>query len=185
MPGRKLLLIVLGIAGAAYLVSPYVAVWRLATALQQGDERAVERLIDWNSVRAGLKEDIAEGIASSPDRDDTAASTRLPPFGAGFVSGIADSEIDREFTPQRTLRAFHELEPADVQTRQIGMRVILAALRGGAFVGPSSFVLTLRLPADDHRAAPLRFKFMVRQGTWRLVRAWLPETLLEEVASRT
>ena len=83
---------------AAYVVYPYVTLYRLGQAIRHGDATMLQSMVDWPSVREGIKEDICDLVIDEPP--EAKHGGKLPPFGAGFVRGIAANAIDERVTPQ-------------------------------------------------------------------------------------
>ena len=83
--------------GIAYVAYPYVALYRLGSAIRSADAATLEVLVDWPAVREGIKEDVCDLAA---ENSNPKATADLPPFGASFVRGIASSSIDQKVTPQ-------------------------------------------------------------------------------------
>src|SRR5690348_10003312 len=96
--GLKPIIGVLLAIAVTYGAYPYVTLYRLGHAIRSGDAGALQTLVDWQAVREGIKEDICDQVADQPAAAKT--SQQLPPFGAGFVRGIASTAIDRRVTPQ-------------------------------------------------------------------------------------
>jgi hypothetical protein len=189
MVGKRLMIVAVVFLTVAYAVTPYIALWRLASALREGDARTLEAMIDWDSVRDGLKEDVADGIVGLPD-DATAttqvAANTLPPFGASFISGIAGSVIDRDVTPQHLVALIRQLAPAEPAA--IGPVKLMAALGGvdhAFFDSPTSFTLRMHCAGQDPQDEPLRVRMEMHDGAWRVMRAWIPQDLIERANART
>src|SRR6202020_1771655 len=97
--------------GVAYVAYPYVTLYRLGSAIRGADAATLETLVDWPSVREGIKEDICDlGV----DDGETQRGTKLPPFGASFMRDIASSTIDQKVTP-KAIAAASEAFPATKQ----------------------------------------------------------------------
>jgi Protein of unknown function (DUF2939) len=168
----------IGLLVTAYLAMPYVTLWRLYAGMQSGDDAVLQQLIDWNSVRAGFKEDIADGLIGPPP-SRTIGNT-LPAFGASFVSGIAGSVVDREVTPQHLVSTVREMEPVSASETSEFPSVIWAF-----FDGPTRFELKLHCPGQDEQDAPLRVRMQLRPGGWKVTRVWVPQDLVERANPRT
>ena len=172
----------------AYAAAPYVAVWRLSNAMQQGDAAVLRQMVDWGSVRAGLKDDIADGLVG-PGYAEGAGSARtieigtLPPFGASFVAGIAGSVVDHDVTPEHLVATLRQLQPAEVDPHAMPMPP--AGVRHAFFDSLTSFVLEVRCPGQDADDEPLRLRLAISGGVWKVVRAWIPQDLIDEAHSRT
>lgn len=165
-------LLTVGIAYAAY---PYVTLYRLGIAIRSADAETLEALVDWPSVREGIKEDICDLVV-----DDPAAkgSSDLPPFGASFMRGIASNTIDQAVTPQALLAATASVPPKPVQPER-GADV---HVNWAFFDSPTTFQVSLRAPGQ---AEPITLEMDLNGGLWRIKRVWLPTELLTNQPART
>ncbi len=68
-------------------------------------------------MRDALKQDISDGIIG-PVQTQMAANT-LPPFGASFVNGIADTAIDREVTDLAAWAVLFNPRYVDVTSKRV------------------------------------------------------------------
>jgi hypothetical protein len=196
MPGRKTLLSVLVLVCICYAAAPYVALWRMYRALSEEDAPSLARMVDWGAVRQGLKDDIAEGIIGMP-ATQMVASNGLPPFGSGFMSGIAGNVVDKEVTPQKVMVAVHSIQDGTGQPQQAPHASLMSALSlagtGDApchidrafFDSPTSFTIRIHAQGQDPDDPPLRVRFELRGLSWMLVRVWVPQDLMERVNFRT
>lgn len=166
------LLIVLG-----YMASPYVALWRLQTALERGDATSLEQGIDWKSVREGLKHDIADGVIG-PVETQLAANS-LPPFGASFVKGIADNAVERDVTPQNLIAVMRQMPSGGKSANPF------SCCDWAFFESPTAFTVTVSNPASDPDDGHLRLRMEMHNGRWTLMRAWIPQDIVERAAQRT
>jgi hypothetical protein len=167
------------VLAALYVGGPFITLWRVTRAVEVGDPSPLRGLIDWNAVRQGLRDDVTEGIVGIPQRRLIASNT-LPPFGSGFISGIAGSEIDHSVTPQALLevsRQLHEGSAGD------GF-ALFSAVVGARFTSPTRFELTLRVPCPDaDNEQPLHVRLAFHRGLWRVIRVWVPQDLMDMAAS--
>jgi hypothetical protein len=159
----------------AYGVYPYVALYRLGQAIRGGDATALQSMVNWDSVREGIKEDICDMVVDQPPQ--TKAGGQLPPFGAGFLRGIATNVIDKQVTPEALAKAAHEPETRHVATAGANVQVSWAF-----FAGPSTFVVDLNAPGQT---SPIRLQMDLREGAWHVTRVWLPLDLLSQANART
>src|SRR5215472_17301458 len=159
MLGRKPLIGALLAVGVAYCVYPYVTLYRLGQAIRNGDAARLEAMVDWNSVREGIKEDICDFVIDQPReaQDDGA----LPPFGAGFVRGIATNVIDKRVTPEALVAAAQQPE-AKQETSGDAVQVTWAF-----FAGPSTFVVDLSALGQSD---PIRLQMDLRDGSGYVTR---------------
>jgi Protein of unknown function (DUF2939) len=156
-----------------YGVYPYVTLYRLGAAIRGADAATLETLVDWPSVREGIKEDICDVVI---DDVDTKRGGALPAFGKSFMRGIASSNIDKNVTPQ----AIATIAPTSTP----------AASRPGAdvhvdwafFESPTKFSVSLR---TQGLAEPIRLEMELRNGEWQIRRVWLPTEMLTNAPART
>lgn len=156
-----------------YLAYPYVTLYRLGEAIHSGDARTLQHLVNWASVREGIKEDIADTMAG----DVSAAEGKgdLPGFGASFVRGLSANAVDQRVTPAGLVAATHHRNPpplhgADVQ------------VNWAFFDGPTQFMVSLTALGQ---ATPIRLQLELHGAAWRVTRVWLPADLLDEAKART
>ena len=74
-----------------YVVSPWIAAERLASALKSGDPAAIDRMVDFPSVRASLSSQITARM-NAEMRDDPQAANN--PF-AGLVTLLAPALVNQ------------------------------------------------------------------------------------------
>jgi hypothetical protein len=169
-----------GLLAACYIGGPFLTLWRITRALDSGDTVALQSLIDWASLRQGLKDDIADGVIGMP-RQTMVASNTLPPFGASFISGIAGSEIDRSVTPQGLLQAARWADPVSGSEAALSFPAIV----GAGFITPTQFDLRLRAPCQDTDEEPLHVRMVFQAGLWKVVRVWIPQDMMDRASSGT
>lgn len=161
----------------AYLASPYIAIWRLQVAMESGDTLALQNMIDWRAVRDGLKHDIADGIIG-PAQTQLASGT-LPAFGSSFMAGMADTAVEREVTPQNLVAVMRQMRPGHATTSPMDCFV------SAFFKSPGAFEIVVR---DDDLASDqqhLRLRLELHGIHWMVMRAWVPQDLIERATQRT
>ncbi len=175
-------LVLLPVCLGAYLAWPCVALYHMDAALQRGNTRALATAVEWDSVREGLKEDIADGIMGTDPTAtaaaDDASADALPPFGASFVKGMAGNAVDRIVTPERLAAEFGASRGAAALTRKASSFAIW-------FDSPTRFEASLRLGSKLRPTAPLRLQLdLVRVGwgwQWHITRAFVPTEVFAEL----
>jgi hypothetical protein len=175
MPGKRAVIGALLAVVVAYAIYPYVALYRLGQAIRQGDATSLETMVNWSAVREGIKEDICDQVIDRPS--EAKAGAQLPPFGSGFVRGIAGNAVDSRVTPQ-ALAAVAAPEPTEHQDAK-GSAVWVS---WAFFAGPSAFLVDVNAPGQ---AAAIRLQMDLRHGVWRVTRVWLPPELLTQANART
>ncbi len=159
---------------AGYVVSPCVALWGIAGALQHGDVAALERSVDWAALRNGMKQDIADGIIGPVSTQMSPSA--LPPFGTSFINGIAGSIIDHEMTAANLVALAHQDRGDDAMPNPFDL------IEHAYFQSASVFEVVLRNADDDSH---LRLQLELQGMHWRVTRAWIPQDMIERVAQRT
>jgi hypothetical protein len=175
MRAAKIAILVLLAVSMVHVASPYAAAWRMWNAALSGDSDTLAGLIDWDAVRTGIKEDIAEGIVGMPAHE-VAASNTLVPFGSSFMSGIAGNIVDRDLTPEHMAIALRALQ----KTGGFSGRITKAW-----FSWPDRFEIALRMPGQADEDPPLRVEMrwhspLEKGWGWQIVRAWVPQDLMEQ-----
>jgi hypothetical protein len=159
----------------AYLVWPYAALYRVGDALRHGDVVALTQDVDWDSVREGLKEDIADQIVPRP----VGVADGLPPFGSGFATAMAGNMIDHAVTPDRVAERQSLLQAADSTPG--------VSVRSAWFSGLTAFDASFQLFSDDAGAEPVRVHMdLVENGwwpQWQITRVWIPMPVLSHFQS--
>ena len=170
----------LGVLAGAYAGGPFVTLWRITHALESGDRDTLQAVIAWESVRQGLKDDISEGLLGMPQSRQV-ASNALPPFGASFISGIAATAIDRDVTAQGLLGVARLLDPGPAP----GGAGAVPSIVGAGFATPTCFDLRVLAPGQAPDETPLHVRLEFHQGSWQVMRVWIPQDLMDRAAART
>ena len=147
-----------------YAAYPFITLYRLRSAVRNGDTPTLALLVDWYSVREGIKEDICDLVLE--EAGDVANGGRLPAFGVSFVRGVTGSSVDREFTPANMtsiVRAAADNHTAD------------ASIEWAFFTGPGQFSAAVQTEAARQ---PIRIRFDFSGTRWQVSRVWLPDKLL-------
>src|ERR1700722_20366755 len=141
----------------AYVAYPYITLYRLGEAIRGADTATLEMLVDWPSVREGIKEDICDLVVddSAPQR-----GAKLPPFGASFMRGIASSTIDQKVTPQAIAAAsIAPLSSKPASAKPAGDVYVEWAF----FESPTAFSVSLR---QSSLSDPIRLQMELHHGEW-------------------
>jgi Protein of unknown function (DUF2939) len=184
--GKRIALAGIVTFAVVYVSAPYLAIWRLANALRQGDNAALETNIDWDAVREGLREDIADGITGAGDSDGTAPdvqaqSNELPPFGASFVKGIAGDVVNREVIPQHLSLMFQKMQDGRGSIASFIMHDVQYAF----FDSLDSFRITVHCPGQTLETGPVQVELALEGYTWKVVRVRVPGSIAGLASKRT
>jgi hypothetical protein len=150
----------------AYGIYPYVTLFRLGQAVRNGDAATLQSMVNWDAVREGIKEDICDLVVDQPAQQQ--AHGQLPPFGAGFLRGIATNAVDQRVTPEALVQAVRQPEPGNATEGPV-------QVSWAFFAGPSTFMVDL---AGQGQTDPIRLQMDLRDGAWCVTRVWLPPGLL-------
>jgi len=157
------------------LAYPYVTLYRLGSAVQGADAATLESLVDWYSVREGIKEDICDLVI---DEGPAPPHGKLPAFGSGFVRSIASNAIDKQVTPQAIAAA--SAAPRAAATTADGITKV--HVNWAFFESPTVFTVDL---TAKNMQEPIRMQLDLRHGVWQVRRVWLPEDMLKGQPART
>ncbi len=157
---------VLILAGGSYVAYPFVTLYQLRTAVRDGDTAALGKLIDWSSVREGIKEDICDLVLDEPG--DTAKKGQLPAFGASFVRGVTGNSVDREFTAERLADIAHPASPSTNDD---------ASISWAFFASPARFSIAVSVIGH---VEPVKAEMELTGLRWRVRRIWIPATILQD-----
>ena len=75
--------------GVWLVASPYITLWRLNTALTNSDVETLNALVDWESVRAEVKSELATVIGVTTQPSDLSTSSSFVGLAATFLSNAA------------------------------------------------------------------------------------------------
>ncbi len=172
----------------AYVAYPYVTLYRLGVAIQGSDAATLESLVDWPSVREGIKEDVCDLVVDDPGPK---TDSTLPPFGASFMRGIAANAIDQAVTPQALLAATgiethpskrRSFDPAVHEQPAPAQQPADVSVNWAFFDSPTTFTVSLQARGQ---ANPIKLELALRHGEWKVDRVWLPDELLTNSGART
>ena len=150
---------------AGYAAYPFATLYQLQFAARHGDAPTLSRMIDWSSVREGIKEDICDLVLEEPS--DPAKKGELPAFGASFVRGVTGTSVDRQFTAEALASA---AQPASTGKDD-------ASITWAFFTGPTRFSVHVTLIGETE---PIRAELALTGLWWRVVRVRIPSSLLVE-----
>lgn len=157
------------LVGASYAAYPCMTLYQLNSAVRSGDCNAVSRLVDWEKVREGVQEDIADEVTDVQDPQAVKAGTQLAPFGFSFMKGIAQHAVAREVTPENVVGVLREHQG----------HASSLALRMAYFESPTTFMVRL----GNEQSKEVRLRLELEDGNWRVTRVWLPLRMLKEAGT--
>lgn len=157
--------------GTGYLGYPYATLYRLDRAVRGADAATLASLVDWYAVREGLKEDICDNVLE--ETPAAKASDELPPFGAGFVRGVAGNRLEQIINADAIVsitQGVPDEPPPDAH--------VLSAY----FEHPTRFSFDI---VADGTPEPIHVEMHLRNLRWQVRRVWLPIVLLGKASSGT
>nr|WP_298898464.1 DUF2939 domain-containing protein [uncultured Altererythrobacter sp.] len=86
--------IVVLIVGTFYFGSPYWAAYSLKNAAVEGDKDALEELVDFASVREGLKSQMTLALTDAMQNDPEMANNPFAGLGMMLVPAIVEKAVD-------------------------------------------------------------------------------------------
>ena len=153
------------VLGAGYIGYPYATLYRIDVAVRHADSTTLRSLVDWYSVREGLKEDICDMVLDGPT--DARPNSALPPFGDGFVRGMTGNALDQAVTPE-TLVSMSQGTPVEPHAN--------AHVVWAFFDSPTEFSVDVK---TESAAEPIHVVMELRGMRWQVRRVSLPNELLE------
>ncbi len=158
-------------ACALYLASPYVMLWSAGTALKRHDRASLCSYLDWEQVRAGLKDTLGlrRPVQQVSQQDE------LPGFGESFATGVASGMIDEDVTPERLDTIVSSAMSSGTATRTHAA----AGMPHGYFAGPAHFVAEIHMTGG----APIEISMRIEKWHWKITRITLPEDMLIPAAA--
>jgi Protein of unknown function (DUF2939) len=168
----------LGTFVALYIAYPYHTLQRLEDALETGDQVTLEALIDWPSLRDGLKDDLntmatrALAEQAGPGGDPEAALGMG--IAAMFMPVLVQRAVDAYVTPA-SIATLMRREAATGPAADDGPRADdwRFEVHRAYFAGPASFRFEFSNP-DDPRPEPAIGVLALQGLRWRLTRLILP-----------
>ena len=170
------------LAGAAFIGSPYLAVWRLSQAVKGGDARTVAQLTDVAAVRADLKPQLEAWLRARAAR--RAPHGLLGRLEAALAPYLAGGVVEAAVTPEtltamlRTARPPRPAEGGDARPATPRGPTDTHAVRLGYVDGDlDQFSAEIASRRRPDRRVGLR---LLRRGvlTWRVVSVELPASAL-------
>lgn len=123
-PGSRLNRILIGLIvffALLYLVWPYGTLTRLWLALKAEDRAAVERMVDWSSVREGFELDIIRFLRRQASRRISIADGRLGVSLSFENSNIGRPLAERLATPDALILLFNRPQILECIGRNVGL----------------------------------------------------------------
>jgi hypothetical protein len=178
---------------AAYYVGPYVALFRIETALQAHDVHAITEEVNFRAVRISVARQLVEAYQSATGK----AKQGEPPSNleASLGAIILDPVLAEYVTPTSLV----DLLNGSAQGRLAGRSAALFSPAAGSLRSAWRFfvtseargfrVVTFFAPLDRPKAEQFGLSFRFRPFSWRATGLHLPDSvtqqLVQEMKKRT
>ena len=106
--------VLVALAAAAFLGSPYWTVWRLSQALKAGDAREVVALTDFPAVRENLKPQLAAWLRGRMERDRGKHRGWLQSLELSMAPALLAGAVDLVVTPETLTAMLRSGRPPDL-----------------------------------------------------------------------
>lgn len=101
----------------AWAAAPVLAAQALSRAARAGDEKTIERLVDFPSLRQSLKDELHAELAARMRRDPRMAESGLGGLGLILAPMILSGAVDAVVTPEVVARMVTTAEAPDPTAR--------------------------------------------------------------------
>jgi len=171
-----------------YTAYPYATIWQLDQSVTSQNESALEGLVDWDSLGAGLEDDL-EGLFDHPDPASDDPMDQLAENLLGVFSDFLIDPIVAFYTTPRGLAYLLNTQvilddPGEALEEDFPSEdTWFDHISSAGFTGPTSFRVEVSFPTDSDKAlseeGPMALEFRLQGIRWQLVRVRLP---LEDLA---
>lgn len=183
--GGVLGLVVLAVA--AYFGSPFFAIHSLLSAARHGDKAKLDALVDFPSVREGLKSQMTHYMAERMTNDPAMQNNPFAGFGMALATTLVDKMVDAYVTPE-SISTLAEGQKPSVTANSDNVSVPTSTPPASA-EGPAPKVsyryvtvdrMEATVPSAENPKEVIHFDFERRSLlTWKLIKIDISELLAE------
>src|SRR5262249_46598282 len=179
---------------------PYYSVNELMIAARTGDVPALERLVAWDSVREGLRNDLnalffkawnaAKENATSKKESEGLFGAFAEMLVPVMINRVIDNHVTpRAFAPFTLPQVKTDASPTDNPKPEPGLiraagKIRWSQIQYAFFTGPFAFRIDVIPEQDPPLRNPVTLLFNWA-GNWRLTRVVLPADVLEGIAEKS
>jgi hypothetical protein len=80
---------------AAYCTYPFLTLWRIDAALKNGDQLALDALVDWGRVHESLRQDALNSVMLDSLKNRDAGDNKLATIGGMLGTALGASVIEK------------------------------------------------------------------------------------------
>ena len=165
---KLIVFIALLLVGGWFWRSPHAAVERLREATRSGDADQLQEIIDFEAVRANLKEDLRVAISDGADLEE---DDPLRTLGVALGELALDPLIDTFVSAEGLAAVARSRMPENGVDDESAERNVHIDRRG-----PGSFIARFEPSQSQELANRTALEFGRRGMGWKLVRIVLPDT---------
>lgn len=166
----------------AYSVWPFIAVYRLASAVQARDLTAVKELVDFRALRGSLTMQVIRAYLRMTGKLGRSGSM-LEQFAIGVGASVADPIVAKLVSPEAFLDLLRNGRPPGVFSDNVpSIQGLSSDALGNIWRAYTNSELGIRrffitVPVDKQPEESFRLGFCLTDWTWKLCSADLPEQL--------
>lgn len=169
--------------GLLYAIYPYATIWQLDQAVTTQNESALDGLVDWESLGAGLEADL-DGLFEHPDPASDDPMDQLAGNLLGVFSDFLIGPIVDFYTTPRGLAYLLNTQvilddPGEALEEDFPAEdTWFDHISSAGFTGLTSFRVEVAFPADSGKVlseeGPMALEFRLQGIRWQLTRVRLP-----------
>lgn len=189
-------LLVAALLWTAYAASPYVALWRLARAVQDHDVAVVAERVNFRALRASLTRQMTAAAAASAIAARREGAPRDRQFVVEAAASLAEPLVAALVTPETVVDILDDGWPEGLAlprrptlSERVGGGLDAKTLRDlrDLFLASDMHgfrTVLVSFPPREPRERRFRLRLRLRGTTWRLVDLELPAALRDEISRR-
>lgn len=176
---RKLFFIIPIVGVAVWILWPYFALYELFNGLEEGNPVVLERRVEWESVRRGLRDDanamfLAMNASDHPanGRNDFAKGLSVI-FGPALINQIIDAYVTPQTISNLIRLGSYDKDENQIASKKNDQTQIWKKIQYAFFSGgPFTFIVEMGTDSKVSRH-PVTL-LLTWGGDWKLVRVFLP-----------
>jgi Protein of unknown function (DUF2939) len=173
------------VAWVLFALSPYLALYRLAQAVERRDGEAIEERVNFRGVRLSLTRQLVAAYLIATGR-----GAELKQSSRELIVNVGATIVDPLVAELASPAALMDLLQGSAQAARTagaaGARADFGSVRalGQLFLNADTHgfrAIRFLLPVDRPREEQFRLQFRLSRGTWRLVGIELPAALRDRL----